>query len=89
MWSIIVLINYSYIPGEEQKKGCTYSVPQPKGRSTDRHSREAARPADGSSPKKGKAKQQWLPSEAQGRTRPEGGNPSFQFQGVWGWVSRS
>nr|XP_019596085.1 PREDICTED: spermatogenesis-associated protein 33 [Rhinolophus sinicus] len=51
--------------GEEQKKGCTCSVPRPKGRSMDRHSREAARPADGSSPKEGKAKQQWLPSEAQ------------------------
>ncbi|XP_014692047.2 spermatogenesis-associated protein 33 isoform X1 [Equus asinus] len=31
---------------EEQKKGCTYSVPKARGRSTDRPSREPAKPPD-------------------------------------------
>ncbi|KAF6289129.1 spermatogenesis associated 33 [Rhinolophus ferrumequinum] len=54
--------------GEEQKKWCTSSVPQRKGRSMDRHSQESERPADGFSPKKGTAQHQWLPCEVQGLT---------------------
>ncbi|KAF6289130.1 spermatogenesis associated 33 [Rhinolophus ferrumequinum] len=53
---------------EEQKKWCTSSVPQRKGRSMDRHSQESERPADGFSPKKGTAQHQWLPCEVQGLT---------------------
>lgn len=74
--SIVGLIDYPYVPGEEQKKGCTCPVPEPKQRSMDRHPQESEKPpdtepAEGFSQSRGTAQQQRPALAVEGRPRRE------------------